>query len=80
MVRLDSPKISNLSNPNDSTPDAWYWVIDILVLLVVLCKGMKSSSTWSDTTTPAACVLECRVKPSSPLAVSTNWRTFVSDW
>ena len=30
-------------------------------------------------TTPAACVLECRVKPSSPLAVFTNWRTFVSD-
>ena len=51
-----------------------YWVTGVLWSspLVGRCSGTCSFRGSSEMTMPAAWVLECRVVPSSPLAVSTR--------
>ena len=79
-VRLARPRKSIFSRPSSAIGSIEYCVVSTPSpsFLVGRCSGTTSSSGSPDMTTPAAWVLEWRVRPSSFMLVSMRFRMLSS--
>ena len=74
IVRLRSPRKSNLTRPTASTSSLSYWATTESVP-GARYSGQKSVSRPGAISTPPACIPTLRVRSSSGSATSSSWRT-----